>query len=73
MPKQKQEKPTIGCRVTPEDMREIEAIITETGQSRSDWLLQLVREALGRGEAATVQKMNDRITVLERKLGRLAG
>lgn len=71
MVKQKQEKPTIGCRVNPSDLAEIDSIIAETGQSRSDWLLQLVRQALGQ-DAATVQGMDARIAALERKLSRLA-
>lgn len=68
----KTEKPTLSCRAEKSVVAEVDAIAKEIGQSRSEWLYNLVLEALGKTPVATVQKMNDRITALEKKLSRLA-
>jgi hypothetical protein len=72
MSKQVESKPTIGCRILQAEMGQIDALISETGQSRSDWLYQLIREALGKTDIATVRAMAVRIEALEKKLARLA-
>lgn len=65
-------KPTIGTRLEPEELKQIDLICLELGESRSSWLYNLVREALGETRVDTVRALSTRVSALERKLGRLA-
>jgi hypothetical protein len=65
-------KPTIGTRLEPEELEQIDQICEELGESRSSWLYNLVREALGKTRVDTVRALSTRVAALERKLGRLA-
>lgn len=65
-------KTTIGCRVTEDEMTEIDSIAGEMGVSRSEWLYQLIREALGLTPVETVRSLATRVKALEERLGRLA-
>jgi metal-responsive CopG/Arc/MetJ family transcriptional regulator len=68
----KTNKPTIATRIAADELAQIDAMIQEMGQSRSEWLYQIIREALGHSDAQTVQSMATRLAALERKLSRLA-
>jgi len=66
-------KPTIGTRLEPEELEQIDQICEELGESRSSWLYNLIRESIGVGTVATVKNLAHRVTALERKLSRLSG
>ncbi|MBD2078951.1 ribbon-helix-helix protein, CopG family [Leptolyngbya sp. FACHB-17] len=68
----KTNKPTIAARIEVNEMQQIDALIQETGQSRSEWLHQLIKQELGQSNSQTVRSMGARIATLERKLARLA-
>lgn len=63
---------TIGCRVTPSELSQIDTIIQETGQSRAEWLYSLVHRELTGKEFTTVKGLVDRVAALENRLARLA-
>lgn len=65
------EKPTIGCRITQKEMNQIDEVIEQTGESRSQWLYNLIRQELGQKPLETVKGMSDRISALERRFARL--
>lgn len=69
--KAKENRPTIGTRVTESQKQQIEAIASEMGMSVSEWLYQLVCEGLGQ-DADTVRSLVNRVNSLEKKLMRLA-
>jgi metal-responsive CopG/Arc/MetJ family transcriptional regulator len=41
-------KPTIATRIAAAELAEIDALIQETGQSRSEWLNQLITQILSK-------------------------
>ena len=43
-------KPAIETRIDAGGLAEIDALVQETGQGRSDWLYQVIREALRRSD-----------------------
>ena len=63
-------KPTIATRIAAAELAEIDALIQETGQSRSEWLNQLIKEALGH-DVPTVRSMAARLAMLETRLAML--
>ena len=63
-------KPTIATRIAAAELAEIDALIQETGQSRSEWLHQLIKEALGH-DVPTVRSMAARLAMLETRLAML--
>ena len=72
-PKQAEFKPTLSTRITMKELGAIDEIAASMGQSRSEWLLFLVRQSLGQNPASTVRSMETRIIALEAKFNRLAG
>ena len=72
-PKQAEFKPTVSSRVTKGELSQIDTIAAAMGQSWSEWLAIVVRQALGQNPPDTVKKMGDRVTALESKFNRLAG
>lgn len=70
--KEKIERSTLACRVTPDELLRIDRLIEETGQSRAEWLYQLAMQALGETDVSTVRGMSDRLTALEKKLAKLS-
>lgn len=68
----KSERPTLGCRVTKDEMKRIDELLGEIGQSRSDWLYQLIKQELGETDVQTVRGMSERIAALEKKLTKLS-
>lgn len=65
-------KVTIGCRVEESELKEIDLTCQQLGQSRSDWLYGLIREALGKAPALTAKSLATRVKALEDRLARLA-
>lgn len=70
--KQKLDRPTLSCRLESEKMQRLDQMLEEMGQSRSDWLYQLVSREMGEVDAQTVRSMSDRIAALEKKLTKLS-
>jgi hypothetical protein len=66
------DKITIGCRVTTDELHQIDGIAAEIGQSRAEWLHNLVREALGQTPVDTVRSLGTRVKAIEDRLSRLA-
>ena len=72
-PKQAEFKPTLSTRISAKDLVAIDEIAFSMGQTRSEWLSFLVRQALGQNPASTVRSMESRIIALEAKFNRLTG
>lgn len=65
-------KETIGSRIPPDWLTEIDAICKETGQTRSEWLYNLIGAELNKTDVNTVNAMGERLLLVEKKLSRLA-
>ena len=66
----KRNKLAIGTRIAAAELAKVDAIIQETGQSRAEWLNQLIKEALGH-DVPTVRSMAARLAMLETRLAML--
>ncbi|MBD2019206.1 hypothetical protein H6F43_03280 [Leptolyngbya sp. FACHB-36] len=63
---------TIGCRVSDDELSQVDSIIQETGQSRAEWLYALVYRELHGTSPNTVRGLLDRVEAIELRLARLA-
>ncbi len=62
-------KPTISTRLKSTDLATIDMIAEALGQSRSEWLYQLIRQELGQADVTTVAALAVRMTLVEKRLG----
>lgn len=65
-------KETIGSRIPPDWMHQVDEVCAEAGLTRSEWLLSIIGEALGKTDVNAVHGLIERVTALEKKLNRLA-
>jgi hypothetical protein len=61
----------IGTRIGAEDLAEVDRLIGLTGQTRSAWLIGVIRAELGRSDAVTVRSMAARLDDVETRLDSL--
>jgi hypothetical protein len=62
---------TISCRVSQDDLAQIDTIVQETGQSRAAWFYALVHRELTGTELTTVRGLVDRVAALESRLAKM--
>jgi hypothetical protein len=65
-------KPSIGFRADPNVLKEVDRRAAESGLTRSDWLNQIVADAIGKPLPISLIGLSRRIETLEKKLGGLA-
>jgi hypothetical protein len=62
---------TIGCRVSGDELSQIESIIQATGQSRAEWLYGLIHREITGTDYTTVRGLAARIAAIEQRLSKL--
>jgi hypothetical protein len=62
---------TLSCRVSPDQIDAIDAVIAEMGQSRAEWLYALVHRELTGQSLETVRGLCDRVAAVELKLAKV--
>jgi hypothetical protein len=66
-------KVTIGFRVVSEVADEIDLVCSGLGLTRTEWMNDLIRDALGHQPVETIGALARRVEAIEMRLGRLAG
>jgi hypothetical protein len=65
-------KPSIGFRTDPNVLKEVDLRASASGLTRSEWLNQIVADAIGKPLPISLVGLSRRIEALEKKLGSLA-
>jgi hypothetical protein len=71
MPQLPENKQTIACQFTVEELAKMDTIAQRTGQSRSQWLYNLIEGAIGEIGNRAVEAMETRIAALEPEVAKV--